>query len=138
VVPRTFRLLTLGLFLIVATAAPALAGSTVPLTRAAMNAAYAPLDLVTAPVVAGMTTHRDVSKLDVSQKIGAWPAGMLWHTMINITASPARFCAGIAEIPFALISLGTDFDAGPFFNTEGVPALVDLPGVKFGITHITD
>ena len=117
-----------------------------PLKHALENATQGPLDGVLTPVVAGLTTYRNVSEEGTSAA-GAVGAGFIVYTgllLFDGSASYFRTLAGLLEIPLGVGALAatpfTDWQPEVFFDDDRPTALVDHPTswfhVKFGIYHV--
>ena len=117
-----------------------------PLRHALENATQGPLDVVLTPVVAGLTTYRNVSE-DSTSVGGAVGTGFMVYIgllMYDGSASFFRTLAGLLEIPLGVGALAatpfTDWQPDLFFDQDKPPAMVDHPTswfhVKFGIYHV--
>jgi hypothetical protein len=111
------------------------------------NATQGPLDGLLTPVVAGITTYRNVSEESPSSTAAAVGTGFIVYTgylMFEGSSSWFRTWAGLMEIPVGLAVLAaspfTDWQPDRFFDDDKPSALVDHPmswfHVKFGIYHV--
>jgi len=108
------------------------------------NIVQSPLDIVLAPVTAGVQAHKNLQggKRGLAKKIVAYPFGFFWYTSLGVASTSARFVGGLVELPVGLATLATGWDPGPIFNASELEALVKYPtkpfDVRFGLYHISD
>lgn len=117
-----------------------------PLKRSLENATQGPLDVVLSPIVAGLTTYRNLSQEDVGvvQGIGLGTMTYVGLTIVDVNASFFRMLSGLLELPLAAglaaASPFTDWQPPVLFDVEKPSALVDHPTrafhVKFGVFHV--
>ena len=132
-----------GLLLAVALAVPASATPDT-LKRSVENMTQFPLDIVTAPIVAGKSIYQNMQEIDDSPGVRAvYPIpGWGWNTVVQWGASMIRGVTGVIEFVPGLVLFFTDAELDPLFDpAEENDALVDFENgiydVKFGIDYTT-
>jgi hypothetical protein len=124
-------------------AAPA-AATPATLKRSVENLTQWPLDIVTAPWVAGQTIYQNMqSEPDTTAVKIVYPVpGYAWNLMVQLGASVLRGVTGVIEFVPGLILLPLDAEFDPLYDpVVDNPALVDVPtsiySLRFGITYTT-
>jgi hypothetical protein len=110
------------------------------LSRSVSNMIFAPLDLLTAPVTAGMMVYNGLIDIDdtTGVRVAYTIPGYLWATGTNMGASLLRLTTGLIEFVPGVLLYPFETDMEPIMDPiEDGEGLVDeeLPfmNVKFGI-----
>jgi hypothetical protein len=124
-----------------ALAAPA-AASPETLKRSVTNIAFAPLDIVLAPVVAGKTIYNNMRDIDDSRWVRiVYPLpGFVWTTGVQIGGGILREVTGLIELLPGLGLVFLEADLDPLYDPiERGEALVDVETdqitIKFGMNY---
>jgi hypothetical protein len=113
--------------------------------RSVGNILFAPLDLVLAPVTAGITEVNNLTNVEDTQLVQIFYAvpGYAWLTALNATSSVLRGATGFLElIPGIILLALPEQEMSPLFDpSERGNALVDqetpVLNVKFGVDYAT-
>ena len=142
-IARPLACLALAAGLALALAAPSTA-SPETLKRSMGNLVMAPLDLVSAPVVAGTTVWRNLHEIDDTTGVRVFYAvpGYAWTTLVQMGASALRGVAGALELVPGIALLPFETDMDPLFDpSEDNEALVNFEtpvmNIKFGVDYTT-
>ena len=140
---RRFFAAACAVALVALAAAPA-AATPATLKRSVENMTQWPLDIVTAPWVAGETIYQNMqSESDTTAVKIVYPVpGYAWNLMVQVGASVLRGVTGVIEFVPGLILLPLDAEFDPLFDpVVDNPALVDVPtpvyDLRFGVTYTT-